>query len=100
MKKADLVLKTAEICNMKKKDAEPIVNAVFEAIMDTVASGEKVHISGFGIFDVRERKAREGVNPRSKEPMVIEASYLPTFRAGKSFKEKVAVADIKTEETE
>ena len=93
VKKADIVNKVAESCDMKKKEAEAVVTCVLDSIVDAVAKGDRVHLSGFGIFDVRVRKAREGINPRSQEPMFIEESYVPTFKAGKSFKEKVAASE-------
>lgn len=89
MKKSDLVEKIVEAGNLSKKDAELALNTTFESIIEAVANGDKVQITGFGTFEPRERKARTGVNPRSGEKMEIEASKVPAFKAGKAFKDLV-----------
>ncbi|MDR1001902.1 MAG: HU family DNA-binding protein [Oscillospiraceae bacterium] len=89
MNKTELISAVAEQAQLSKKDAEKAVNAVFDAIVNAVAKGEKVQVVGFGSFEVRERAERAGRNPRTKEPMTIPASKLPVFKAGKTFKETV-----------
>ena len=90
MKKADLVAAVAEKSSMTKKDAEKVVNAVFETISAALADGEKVQIVGFGGFEVKEHAARIGRNPKTKEEITIAASRVPAFKAGKSLKELIA----------
>ena len=65
------------------------INAVFEVISDSLAQGDKVQIIGFGTFEARDRKGREGRNPRTNEPIQIEASKTPAFKAGKQLKDLV-----------
>src|SRR5699024_3874486 len=74
MTKADLTAQVAANTDMTKKDADKAVNAVFEALSRALANGEKVTISGFGTFEVRERAERQGINPRTQEPITIAAS--------------------------
>ena len=69
-----------------KKEAEDLVDSVFDMIMNTLAKGEEVNISGFGAFVVKERPARMGVNPRTGEKIQIGATVTPKFRAGKTLK--------------
>lgn len=89
MTKRDLVDAVAEKTELTKKDSEIVVNAILETITDALAEGDRVSIVGFGTFEVRERAARKGINPRTKEPMNIPASKHPAFRAGKRLKEAV-----------
>jgi DNA-binding protein HU-beta len=90
MNKAELISSIAEKSKLTKKEAEAALKGFIETIEETVANGEKVQIIGFGGFESRERKAREGHNPRTKEKITIPASTVPVFKAGKEFKEKVA----------
>ena len=95
MNKAELVDKVAEKASsseksMTKKDVDSVITATIDAIMDAIASGEKVTLVGFGSFERRERKEREGRNPKTGDTMVIPATKVPAFSAGKLFKEKVA----------
>ena len=90
MTKTDLIAQVAANTEMSKKSAEQAVNAVFEALGKAMAEGEKITISGFGTFEVRERAERQGINPRTREPITIAASKVPTFKAGKAFKDAVA----------
>ena len=80
MTKADLTAQVAANTDMTKKDADKAVNAVFEALSRALANGEKVTISGFGTFEVRERAERQGINPRTQEPISI------VFKQGKALK--------------
>lgn len=90
MNKAELVASIAEKSNMTKKDAENALNAFMETVQETLAKGEKVQLVGFGTFEVRDRKAREGRNPRNPEEVIqIPASKAPVFKAGKGLKEAV-----------
>ena len=90
MTKADLITVVAQKTNLSKKDSDKAVAAVLDAITETLAAGEKVSLVGFGTFEVKERAAREGINPRSKEKIIIPASKLPSFKAGKALKEEVS----------
>lgn len=87
--KHDLVAKVAEATQLTKKDSAAAVDAVFEAIQDFLAKGEKVQLIGFGNFEVRERAARKGRNPKTGEEIPIAASKIPAFKAGKGFKDAV-----------
>ncbi|HOL17538.1 MAG TPA: HU family DNA-binding protein [Bacillota bacterium] len=89
MNKSELIGVVAEKTEMSKKDTEKAVNAVFESIMESLAKGDKVQLVGFGTFEVRERKQREGRNPATGETITIPALNVPVFKAGKAFKEKV-----------
>ncbi|NLB61208.1 MAG: HU family DNA-binding protein [Clostridiales bacterium] len=89
MNKTELVSAVAANTGLSKKDAEKAVNGIFDAIISTVKSGEKVQLVGFGTFEVRERAAREGVNPSSGEKIQIAACKAPAFKAGKAFKDAV-----------
>ncbi len=89
MNKMDLVAAVAEKAELSKKDAEAAVKAVFDAVTEALEQGDKVQLIGFGTFEVSERAAREGRNPRTGETMKIEASKMPRFKAGKALKDKV-----------
>ena len=90
MNKSELVTSMAEKGEMTKKDAEIALNAFIETVQETLATGEKVQLVGFGTFEVRDRKAREGRNPRDPEQVIkIPASKAPVFKAGKNLKEIV-----------
>ncbi len=87
--KAELVGVVAEKAGMNRKDADKAVNTVFESIVESLGNGEKVQVLGFGTFDVRERKSREGRNPATGEAIQIPAAKVPAFKAGKMLKERV-----------
>lgn len=87
MNKTELVAAAAEQTGMTKKDTEKALNAAFEVIASALSKGEKVQVSGFGIFEVKEREARMGRNPRTGEAMEIAASRTPTFKASKTLKD-------------
>ena len=89
MNKAELIAAVAENAELTKKDAEKAVKAFIDVVTDELKKGEKVQVVGFGTFETRERAAREGRNPRTKEVIKIAASTVPVFKAGKEFKEKV-----------
>ena len=90
MNKAELVTNIAEKSGLTKKDAESALNAFMEAVQEALSKEEKVQLVGFGTFEVRHRKAREGRNPRDpKQKIKIPASKAPVFKAGKTLKETV-----------
>lgn len=89
MNKTNLVEIVADQANLKKKDAEAAVNAVFAAIQKDLAEGGKVQIAGFGSFKVKERSERIGRNPKTLEEIKIPASKAPVFVAGKGLKDSV-----------
>ncbi|AFZ20338.1 HU family DNA-binding protein [Microcoleus sp. FACHB-53] len=93
MNKGELVDKVAENAKVTKKQADAVLSAALEAIMEAVSEGDKVTLVGFGSFESRERKAREGRNPKTGDKMEIPATKVPAFSAGKLFKEKVAPSD-------
>lgn len=90
MNKTELIAAVSEKSGMTKKDAERVVNATFETIAAELAKNEKVQLSGFGIFEVKEREARVGRNPRTKEAIEIPASKAPVFKASKALKDIVS----------
>ncbi len=90
MNKAELITTMAEKCGLTKKDTENALNAFLETVQESLAEGDKVQLVGFGTFEVRDRKAREGRNPRNPEEVIsIPASKAPVFRAGKTLKDIV-----------
>ena len=89
MNKTELISRVAEISEITKKDAEKAVNATLEAIEGALAGGEKVQLVGFGTFEVRDRAARTGRNPKTGEEIKIPATKVPAFKPGKALKEKV-----------
>jgi DNA-binding protein HU-beta len=90
MNKGELVDAVAARADVTKKQADTVISAVVESIMEAVSSGDKVTLVGFGSFESRDRKAREGRNPKTGEKMEIPATKVPAFSAGKLFKERVA----------
>ena len=90
MTKVELIAAVATNAGLTKKDAEKAVSATLDVITDALKNGEKVSLVGFGTFEVRERKERQGRNPQTREPMTIPASKLPAFSAGKALKDAVA----------
>ena len=90
MNKTELIAAVSQLEGMTKKDTERIITAAVDAITASLARGEKVQISGFGTFEVKEREARVGRNPRTKETMEIPATRSPAFKASKALKDIVA----------
>lgn len=90
MNKTELVAEVATKADVSKKDATAAVEAVFAAITEALVQGDKVQLVGFGTFEVKDRAARQGLNPRTKEAITIPASKAPAFKAGKALKEAVA----------
>ena len=89
MNKTELIAAVAESAELTKKDSEKAVKAVIETITAELAKGGKVQIVGFGTFEVSERAAREGRNPRTGKKMKIKASRIPKFKAGRALKDAV-----------
>jgi len=87
--KNELVASVAEKAGLTKKDAEKAVGAIFESIQQALVEGDKVQVIGFGTFEVKERSARTGRNPRTNETIQIPASKNPSFKAGKALKDAV-----------
>ena len=87
MNKTELISAVAEKSSITKKDAEKIVSSVFDAIADALKQGDKVQLVGFGTFEVKQRAARKGLNPLTKQPIDIAASKAPVFKAGKGLKD-------------
>ena len=90
MNKTELIAAVAENAGVSKKDAERVINATVDAITQSLVKGEKVQLSGFGIFETKERQARVGRNPLTKESIEIPASKLPSFKASKALKDTVS----------
>ena len=89
MNKATRIAKVAEMKGISKKDSEEIFNAFIDTIIDTVNSGEKVQIVGFGTFEVKTRAGRICKVPGTNQEVTVPDSKIPTFKAGKVFKERV-----------
>jgi len=90
MTKAELTEALVEkIDRITKKEAELIVNVVLKSISDSLASGDKVELRGFGSFKIKERRSREGRNPKTGEKVFVEAKKVPYFKAGKELRERV-----------
>ncbi len=89
MNKTELITAVAQEAEVTKKDAEKTVKAVIDVISAALEKGEKVQIIGFGTFEVRQRKAREGHNPSSGNVIQIPASKTPAFKVSKQLKERV-----------
>lgn len=90
MNKAELVGSVAEKAELTKKEAERVVNAVLSSLESALSRGEKVQLVGFGTFEVRERAARTGRNPKTGEEINIPATRIPAFKAGKALRDAVA----------
>ncbi|MEE9492455.1 MAG: HU family DNA-binding protein [Gammaproteobacteria bacterium] len=87
MNKTELIDAVAEAADLSKAAAARAVDAVLDSVVDTLRKGDQVSLVGFGTFEVRERAARAGRNPRTGETIQIKASKAPGFKAGKAFKD-------------
>ena len=87
MNKGELIEVLAEKNDLKKSEAEKILNSLIDIITSTLKSGGEIAITGFGTFSVKKRAARTGINPRTQEKIQIPAMTVPKFKAGKTFKE-------------
>ncbi len=90
MTKAELVTAIAEKTGLTKKDSEKALAAFVDSVTESLANGESIQLVGFGTFEVRERAAREGRNPRTKETITIPATKVPAFKAGRALKDAVS----------
>ena len=89
MTKAELIANVASEASLTKREAEKAVAAVFDSITAALAEGDKIQLIGFGTFEVKERAARTGRNPKTGEEIKIAASKTPSFKAGKGLKDAV-----------
>lgn len=89
MNKSEFIQAMAEKSGLTVKDATTALNATLEVIQESLQKGESVSLVGFGTFEVKERAARTGRNPQTKQPIEIPASKAPSFKAGKPLKEAV-----------
>ena len=90
MNKSELTAIAAEKAGISKKDAERLVNAFLDTLSLTLASGEKIQLSGFGTFELKTREPRMGRNPRTKEPVEIPATTVPLFKPSKALRDMSA----------
>ena len=90
MNKTELIAVASQAVGMTKKDTERVLNAALDAITAALTRGEKVQLSGFGTFELKEREARVGRNPHTKESIEIPATTVPVFKASKVLKDTVA----------
>ena len=90
MNKVELIAQIAEKSGLSKKDAEKALAAVIDTITEAVSTGDKVQLVGFGSFEVKQREARVGRNPKTKEAIEIPATRVPVFKAGRALKDSVA----------
>ncbi len=90
MNKTELAAAIAEKAELSKKDAEAALNAMMEAVGEALKKGDKIQLIGFGSFEVKERAARVGRNPKTLEEIKIPASKYPVFKAGKALKDQIA----------
>ena len=89
MNKVELIAQIAEKSGLSKKDAEKALAATVDAITEAVSAGDKVQLVGFGSFEVKQREARVGRNPKTKEAIEIPATRVPVFKAGRALKDAV-----------
>ena len=90
MNKTELIAEVANKAGLSRKDAEKALGAVVETITEAVVKGDKVQLVGFGSFETKQREARTGRNPMTKETIEIPATRVPVFKAGKALKDAVA----------
>ena len=90
MNKTELIAAVAAKTGITKKDAENLISVTFDTIAQELSQGEKVQVSGFGSFEVKNREARVGRNPHTKQAIEIPASKVPAFKAAKALKDAVA----------
>ncbi len=90
MTKAELVTMVASKSGLSKKDTEKAIAGMIDTITETLAKGESIQLVGFGTFEVRERAARTGINPRTGDKIEIAATKVPAFKAGRALKDAVS----------
>jgi integration host factor subunit beta len=100
MTKAELVDEVAKVVQLTKKQAETIVNIVFDSIVDSLRAGQKIELRGFGSFRLRSRKSRTGRNPKTGEKVEVPSKKIPYFKPGKELKELInkSLGDAPAEE--
>jgi nucleoid DNA-binding protein len=89
MTKTEFITEVAKNAKTTKVDTEKVYNATLETIQNTLAKGDLIQFVGFGTFEIKERAARQGINPKTKEKLQIAAKKVPSFKAGKQLKEAV-----------
>jgi len=89
MNKIELIASIAEKTGMKKRDVDVVLNGFIDVVKETLKKGDKVALIGFGTWGTRERKARNGVNPKTKAKITIPAKKAPYFKPGKELKNAV-----------
>jgi DNA-binding protein HU-beta len=89
MNKIELIASIAEKTGTKKRDVDVVLNGFIDVVKETLKKGDKVALIGFGTWGTRERKARNGVNPKTKAKITIPAKVTPYFKVGKELKEAV-----------
>ena len=89
MNKMELIDKIAEKSGLSKKDSEKALSAILDSVKEALIGSDKVQLIGFGSFEVKQRAARKGRNPRTMEEIDIPESKIPSFKAGKDLKEKL-----------
>ena len=90
MNKTELIAVVSQAAGLTKKDTERVINAALDTITTSLVEGEKVQLSGFGTFEVKDREARIGRNPHTKEAIDIPATRVPSFKASQALKDTVA----------
>ena len=90
MNKTELIAVVSQAAGLTKKDTERVINAALDTITASLMEGEKVQLSGFGTFEVKDREARIGRNPHTKEAIDIPATRVPSFKASQALKDTVA----------
>jgi integration host factor subunit beta len=100
MTKAELVDEVARVVQLTKKQAETIVNIVFDSIVDSLRAGQKIELRGFGSFRLRSRKSRTGRNPKTGEKVEVPSKKIPYFKPGKELKELINKALAETPASE
>jgi integration host factor subunit beta len=99
MTKAELVDEVARVVQLTKKQAETIVNIVFDSIVDSLRAGQKIELRGFGSFRLRSRKSRTGRNPKTGEKVEVPSKKIPYFKPGKELKELINKALAEAQES-
>ncbi len=89
MTKAELVEEVARVSELTKKHSEVIVNTVFDSIIDALRKDEKIELRGFGSFRIRQRRSRQGRNPKTGDKVDVPAKRIPYFKPGKELKELI-----------
>ncbi len=89
MNKSELINSIAKKSGLNKTQSAEALNAVMDSVGEALEKGDSVSLVGFGTFSVKERKARTGLNPKTREPLEIPASKVPHFKAGKGLKDRV-----------